>query len=361
MDILLAINTLGSGGATKQFITLSNLLSRHGYRLLIVCYDCSKPYKQLASEVVIENLCLTFSSHNSYFYRVLNRIRVIFRIKYLIKHYNPKLLISFLSDVSFDVFVANLKLNKPIIASERNNPFSMKFIRRLLTLITYMNVDHVIFQTFSSSLFGHKIIKDDRRSIISNFLPLLNYSSYSQIKKKKQIISVGRLTKNKRMDHSIMAFKIFFKHNPDYYLDIYGDGEEFEFLRSLIKEMNLEGKVKLNGFEIDIERKIAESKVLLLLSENEGLPNVVLEAMANFTPVIVSDYSQGSAKQLINDNYNGHIVSLGDVNKVASILNKLVSDSNHYETIVNNAANTIQALSKDNVELKWLNVIEKHV
>ena len=104
---------------------------------------------------------------------------------------------------------------------------------------------------------------------------------------KPLILSVGRLTPRKNHDCIIKAIK-----NLDVYLQIIGDGESYDNLKQIIKNLNIENKVffkkSVPNDQIQNFYKSADLFVLVYDSAVEGLPIPVLEAMATGIPIIIS-------------------------------------------------------------------------
>lgn len=91
---------------------------------------------------------------------------------------------------------------------------------------------------------------------------------------------IGRLIKLKGVDLIIRSFKEFSKKNDDALLVIVGDGEEKENLKNLCREINVENKVLFMGYQKDVYNYLNVFDAFVIASQREGLPLVVLEAMA---------------------------------------------------------------------------------
>lgn len=100
---------------------------------------------------------------------------------------------------------------------------------------------------------------------------------------------VGRLVPVKRVDIFLRAAAILNERAPGIFVfKIFGDGPEESALRALAAELNLLGNVAFEGFVLNIAETIAALDMLLLTSDSEGLPMVILEAMALGVPVVAS-------------------------------------------------------------------------
>jgi teichuronic acid biosynthesis glycosyltransferase TuaC len=117
-------------------------------------------------------------------------------------------------------------------------------------------------------------------------------------------ISVGTLKKNKGHDIAIE----FISGMPGAKLKIIGQGEAESGLRALARQLKVENRVIFTG-TLDPEslrREYRNATALILMSEREGLPNVVLESLACGTPVLATRV--GGIPEILNDRRYGELV-----------------------------------------------------
>ncbi|MBV9841334.1 MAG: glycosyltransferase [Sphingomonadaceae bacterium] len=101
------------------------------------------------------------------------------------------------------------------------------------------------------------------------------------------VVSVARLTRQKRLDRLIAAFEHV--RTPGARLLILGEGEDRAALQSMIDRLGLGARVAMPGFSNDIPQILHSAQLFVLTSAYEGLPAVVLEAMAANCPVLSTD------------------------------------------------------------------------
>ena len=150
--------------------------------------------------------------------------------------------------------------------------------------------------------------------------------------KKNKVIFVGGIVKRKRPDLAIKFFNNNFSHK--YTMDLYGpssellefDPEYYNYCLSLA-DSRVKFHDKINND--DVLKIMLESKALLFFSENEGMPNVVLEAMSkNCVPFLSS--MNGLAEELIPQYYS-ELVVLDYDKKISDIeggIEKIISSHN---------------------------------
>lgn len=104
------------------------------------------------------------------------------------------------------------------------------------------------------------------------------------------IVFIGNLKHDKGVIELLNAFILIHQKFPNLQLKYIGNGNMAAKLQDIINEHKLNEKVKLEGVKAHDELPdiIAQAKLLTLPSYNEGVPNVVLEAMACATPVVVT-------------------------------------------------------------------------
>jgi glycosyltransferase involved in cell wall biosynthesis len=132
------------------------------------------------------------------------------------------------------------------------------------------------------------------------------------------ILAVGRLSEEKAFDELIRAVAPLSNAK----LMIVGEGHDRPRLEALIQELNLNNRVTLAGWRSDVRQLYQAADVLALSSHREGLPNVLLEALALETPVVSTDVN--GIPRLIQHDVNGLLVKPGDVNAMTASLQTLL-------------------------------------
>jgi glycosyltransferase involved in cell wall biosynthesis len=136
--------------------------------------------------------------------------------------------------------------------------------------------------------------------------------------------AIGRLSAEKGFDLLIRAVAQLVGDGLDVGLLIAGEGDEREPLVTLITELGLADRVKLLGYCSDPRGLYQAFDVYVLSSLREGLPNVLLEAMALELPVVATRI--GGVPRLIQDGVNGLLVEPGTVSALAGAVGRLASD-----------------------------------
>lgn len=129
------------------------------------------------------------------------------------------------------------------------------------------------------------------------------------------VLGVGRLTRQKDFATLIRAFALLRRDQPAK-LMILGEGEEREALSSLMADLGLQDDVALPGFVENPFAYMARASVFVLSSAWEGLPGVLIQALACGCPVVSTDCPSGPAEILEKGRY-GLLVPVGDAEAMA--------------------------------------------
>jgi glycosyltransferase involved in cell wall biosynthesis len=145
------------------------------------------------------------------------------------------------------------------------------------------------------------------------------------------ILFVGRLVRLKRADLFIKLAAALEKRLPEHALNfqIVGDGVLRDELEQLAKSLDLQSnKISFLGWQDDLSRIYQNSAALVLTSEYEGTPNVLLEAMAHGVPVIASNV--GGAAEIV-DKSRGFLIEKTDEKGFAAALAELIVNPARHE------------------------------
>jgi glycosyltransferase involved in cell wall biosynthesis len=136
-------------------------------------------------------------------------------------------------------------------------------------------------------------------------------------------IIVGRLIKAKRIDRFLRVLALACQSEPTLRGVVVGDGPERENLESLANELGLSpGRVRFLGERSDVPALLSVATLLMLTSDQEGFPNVLLEAMAARLPVVTTP--AGDAARVVRDGVTGDVVPFEDLAGLADRLLELV-------------------------------------
>ena len=139
---------------------------------------------------------------------------------------------------------------------------------------------------------------------------------------RRLLAQVGRLAPQKDHGTFLRAMAAVARRHDDVDALVVGDGAERARLQDLAASLGLNGRVRWLGLRDDVPRLLAAADVMTLTSRYEGLPNVVLEAMAMGAAVVATDV--GGCAELVEDGVDGRLVAPGDAAAVACAVEELL-------------------------------------
>lgn len=178
--------------------------------------------------------------------------------------------------------------------------------------------------------------------------------------KEENIVSVGRLSKEKGYLDLIDVYKIVQSKYPNWKLNIIGDGTERKAIEEKIKKYNLEESIILHGFQNRdyINDVLSKSSLYVMSSHTESFGIVLLEAYAYGIPAVSFTSAQGAC-EIITDNWDGYLVKNRDKEQMAKRICELISNYNRRFIMGKNASKKAEEYSTDKIKNKWIEMMEK--
>lgn len=356
MKIMFCTSSMGKGGTERVISVLSNYFIQDNQIVIVlnttknIDYALDKRIKLIQLDKKQENI-------NNSIARNITRIKTMKRV---IESEKPDVILTFLPLPSFRAIIANRKYKIPIIVADRANPaYEYKDkISKILVKLLYNKADAFVFQTSEQKEYFNKKIQDKSIIIFNPIADEFTKDLDREVYKEKTIISVGRLAEKKNQKMLIDAFSKFLKTNPDYKLKIFGQGPLKEQLQNQINELDMDKNIFLCGVSNNIREELEKSEIFVLSSDSEGMPNVLIEAMAVGLPVISTDCPCGGPRELIDDGKNGILIPVKDEDKLIENLEQLIQKPYWAKELGKNAKNVRQLLKTESIVKKWKEYID---
>ncbi len=324
------------GGVERTNIGLSKELIKLGYKVSFITIKPSNHYLEEVQTSGIELIVLPSKSTLGAQLKFSQWIRNKRKIK------TPLIVIScqYYVNILCLLFRPFWGRNVQHILSERNHldefnvnqyGFKQKIVRLLIPVL-YRFADVVIG---NSKELANDLEKVVGRPVGVVYNPTINERLYELaaeeitekwflLLKKPIFIAVGRLSKQKGFDTLVKAFAIYLK-SRDATLLILGDGQERLALEALAKKEGLTDYLVMPGFVNNPHKFVMAADVFVLSSRYEGLPNVLIEALALRTPVVATNCKSGPTEILGNGRW-GKLVGVDNVNEMSKALLSLVNN-----------------------------------
>ncbi|MEZ9245949.1 glycosyltransferase [Vibrio lentus] len=145
----------------------------------------------------------------------------------------------------------------------------------------------------------------------------------------KYLIHIGRFNRQKRHDRLIHAFSRI-KSN-DIKLLLVGEGGLKQDSEKLVSDLGIEDRVIFKGFTENPYPYLKKSEGLVLSSDFEGLPTVLIEAIALNIPVVTTDCS-GGIREIVGDNEKV-ISSRNDIGELSNMMDRMILEPSEYHCL----------------------------
>lgn len=355
------IPTLAGGGAERIWLILSNGLADLGYDVDLVLSQAQGPYLDRvstkvrivdlkASRTILSLLSLAKylrSEQPTALFSALNHANLIALIAKKISKSPTKIFASVHCFLSLDVQNCARK-------RERLIPALIRYIYPWASGII------AVSQGVADELINVTQLPQDLVNVIYN--PVVSEDLLEKSKDSVEhpwlvdkeipvVLGVGRLIQQKDFSSLIKAFQALQKNQPSR-LIILGEGEERQNLESLIKQLGLEDKVDLPGFVTNPYAYMAKADVFVLSSAWEGLPTVLIEALATGTPVVSTNCKSGP-DEILEDGRIGNLTPVGNIHELAKSIHRMLKDPTEPELLLRRSWD----FSQESILNKYLQLI----
>lgn len=160
-----------------------------------------------------------------------------------------------------------------------------------------------------------------RIEVIPNATPA--YEGARSTLENKVVTAAGHLRPNKGFDRLIEAWALVARQHPDAELRIFGRGPLEEDLQSQIRDLGLDGQVRLMGYSTSLREEMAKSSLFVMTSHKEAYGMVLVEAMSCGVPVVSFDSPNGPAS-IIHEGVDGFLVPNGDIPGLAEKISRVL-------------------------------------
>ncbi len=309
------ISGLERGGAENQLVGLANDLADRGWRVTVVSYlPFSERSLRWELDPGVRAVTLNASTGIMKYASLLWAASAIRRAK-------PDLLVGFMFHGMMTSRLLGPLLGRPAIVSCFRSERDGAARERLLG-ITDGLADAVTVQSqgVMDELCHRGVVKPSHTHVIPNSIDIARFEAVCSRERTRRDLGVpegrflwlaaGRLHVQKDYPNMLNAFAEVSRRHPKASLLIAGQGSLEGEIRSMIQRLGLSERVSLLGLRQDLPELFAACDALVLSSAWEGMPVVVLEAMAARRPVVAT--SVGAVPEMIANGETGVVVPPGN-------------------------------------------------
>ena len=364
---------LNYGGAEKSICALANLLcDKYDVEIACTYKIIDKPAFYLNPKIKIKYLTDVKPNNDKIkkYIKKKNMFKLIKEVFYSIKvlYLRKKTMKEYIKKTNSEIIISSRYLFNNILSKygkknilkigwEHNHPHgNMKFANRVINSVK--NLDYLVLVSKNLQLFYQEKLNNSKCKCV--YIPnVVDKSNGVSDLLSNNLVSIGRLSKEKGFMDLLIIFNKILKKYPDYKLNIIGDGEEKEKLENYIKENNLEKNVIMHGFKSKdyINNILLDSMVYLMTSFTESFGIVLIEAMSYGIPCVAFSSAEG-AEELIENGKNGYLIDDRNIDEYVKKVEFLMDNVKERKKMQNNCINKSNEFLGENVVKKWFEILK---
>jgi glycosyltransferase involved in cell wall biosynthesis len=303
INLFCLLSNFSFGGAGNSVFRLLHNLNQDDYKIYVISIG-KCPYK-----IFYKNKNIIFFQLKST--GLLSSFLKIYKIVRYYKCNNFKNI--FLSNIHYNniisIILTKLFQNIKVIVVERTpveelkiyynyKDFFKKNFIRLLISILYRLSDKIIANSYGIKKGLVRVSNAKVDVIYPPSITKINRFEKKKRNKVLKIIVISRLAIEKGIEDIIYAASLLKKNKI--IVNIYGEGDQFSYLKNLISIFNLNKIIFLRGHKINLHNELLNSDLFISTSHFEGCGNAIIESINLNTPVLVSDCPGGNREILLN-------------------------------------------------------------
>lgn len=362
---------LGYGGIESATINSANALAKEHDVSIVSFYNLkNNQIKELNENIKIKFLYNGEPNREEFkqavksknLFKVLKEglkaTSILLKKKYLvikeIKNLNSDVIVS--TNVTFSILLSKYgnKNSKKVAQEHHHHNNDKKYINKLKN--KYNNIDYLCALTTTLKKDYEIFLEHNKHTKVILLPNMLVDFPVKVSKLNNNLITIGRLHKGKCIDEMIKLFSKI--KNKKTKLYVIGDGDEYNNISKLIKDLKLEKRVIMLGYlsHKEQEEYLLKSRGFLMTSISEGLPMVLLEAMSYGIPCIAYETESGVA-DIIDNNKNGYIIKNRDEKEYINKVNYLINNNKTLEELSENALKKSQLFSEEEILKRWKKIL----
>lgn len=364
--VMFFLPSLGGGGAERTVIQLANSFAEQGLNIHLAVCDLHADKAKLLPEVSPKIELVNFNCG-----RVMNSITPL-KLKMKAEQYDCLVATQTHTNIVAGIAKKIAGVKTKLIFREVSTPSKnmklqgiAKFVLKTLVNLTYPMAQQVVCVSkgVEADFREYYSYKNNNLSTIYN--PVLDAAYFEKLKapvshkffneSNKVILAVGRLTEAKNFGFLIRSFKNLYDQHTDTRLIILGEGELRSEFEALITQLGLNEVVDLPGFDANPYAYFKYVSLFVLSSNWEGLPGVLIQALASKLKVVSTNCPSGPMEILDHAKF-GLLVECNDQEGLTQAMQQAIfADYVHYSEAEFHAH--IQKFHKATVLKQYLNMM----
>ncbi len=286
-NVIFFFPNFSEGGIESTSMRLLNYLSKKKIKINFISYKKPK-FKNLVKK---KNIKYFFKKNANSNWILKNYFSLVSLYKILVRYKREDTVIFALSNLQFCILCSKIlrfkvvSVNSAPIDYFKYDPSPVDYIKLFIKSLIYPLSDLIISNSKNSA---YKLKKKllFKAKIISLPNPIDNPNNKKSKYGSKNLLYIGRLSKEKGIYQLIKGFEIFTKNNNNFKLLIVGDGSQKPIIEKYLKARKLNEKIILKKWTHNTAKYYKEAKLFILPSFFEGFGNVLIEALSYGLPCL---------------------------------------------------------------------------
>lgn len=315
------------GGAQVHVRDLAAALNDHGHEAVVLTSG-SGPYVDALRAAGVETVPLR---HLGAAIRPFQDARALFEIHATLKRLQPDLLSAHSSKAGILGRAAAKLLGLPVVFTAHGWAFTPGIPRREAAVYRWIEqlaaplaTRIITVSEFDRQLaLSHRLASPDKVVTVHNGMPDIPPGLRADPGRSPvRLVMTARFEPQK--DHKTLFRALAGLREQPWQLDLIGDGPLLPEAEAMVRDLGLAGRVRFWGQRMDVAERLSEAQVAVLITNWEGFPRSILEAMRAGLPVVSS--AVGGIAESVRDGETGFVVAQGDVEGLQRRLQLLLAD-----------------------------------
>jgi len=349
MKIMIVLAYLHGGGAERVATVLANNFVRLGHKVIfatnkgrydepfvypidekVTLFKCYERFLESKKNKLFQGLIDKCALIRKAYHFVCYRVEPYVTLRKVIVKEKPDVVLGFMHTASFQALIASLGTGAKVVSTEHNafeGPacLPLSFKSRFFKFVVNKCFKAVTVLTEADKHLAERTLGNVCH--IPNPLPFEVLGATKMDERRKRIVAVGRLDAwyYKGFDLLIEAWGKIARKCPWWSLEIVGCGSDdsVAYLKSLIRQNDVEDSVVLSGFQNDMSAVFRKAEIFVLSSRCEAFGMVLVEAMSQGCACIACDYN-GRQREIIKNDSEGIVIEPENIEALSEAMMRLV-------------------------------------
>lgn len=343
---------MGGGGAERQLCYLAEQMPLKGINFHVAYFKEGPNSKRLNNSGAVVHKLSCLNNYDP---------MIIYKVVKIIRSINPHIIQTWIPQIDILAGFSSVFLKFPLILSERNSSLAYSGgWKNRLRIAVGRRADAIIANSVEGINYWTDKVKRSLLTVIPNGIPFdeifqtpkASLSSIQIDESNEIIIFAGSYyDRQKNLFNLLKALKIVLHVRHKAVAIFFGDGPQKEDIINIKEKYEVRDRIKIMDYTSELWSWFKVSNVFVSISNYEGKPNTVLEAVATKCPVVISDIPE---HREILDEDSSCFVPVSDTKAIAYGIIKALSDPDEAQRKAENAYNKVKTWSTETVADKYI-------